>query len=283
VTVALSGDGGDEVFGGYRRYVAGIRLGRRLGWIPVPIRRGAARVADAIPPRTWDRVGAAADLILPASRRGIVSGNSVEKLASVLALGGLDEIYTRLVSTWPDPGRLVLGGREPGLPWRAVRAKLAEPAERMMLLDLLGYLPDDILTKVDRASMGVSLEVRTPLLDHRLVELAWRLPLRQKIRGGEGKWLLRQILAAYVPRSLFTRPKQGFGVPIDDWLRGPLRDWAEDLLSEQKLAHEGFLDQVAVRSAFREHQQGRRNRQHELWAVLMFESWLQRQREERQA
>jgi asparagine synthase (glutamine-hydrolysing) len=278
VTVALSGDGGDEVFGGYNRYVAGTRLWRRLGGVPLPIRRGAAGLAEAIPPRMWDRVGSAADRLLPATRRGVVTGNRVHKLATVLDLGSVDEMYGRLVSTWPDPGGLVLGGREPELPWREVEADLRHPADRMMLRDLLGYLPDDILAKVDRASMGASLEVRTPLLDHRVVEFAWRLPLRQKIRSGESKWLLRRVLERHVPRPLFERPKAGFGVPIDAWLRGPLREWAEDLLSEERLAREGFFDPAPVRSALAEHLHGTRNRQYQLWTVLMFESWLDRQR-----
>jgi asparagine synthase (glutamine-hydrolysing) len=160
-----------------------------------------------------------------------------------------------------------------------VKASLPDPAERMMLFDLLGYLPDDILAKVDRASMGNSLEVRAPLLDHRVVEFAWRLPLRQKIRGGESKWLLRRVLERHVPRPLFERPKAGFGVPIDAWLRGPLREWAEDLLSEERLAREGFFDPAPVRSALVEHLHGTRNRQYQLWTVLMFESWLDRQRD----
>lgn len=277
VTVALSGDGGDEVFGGYNRYVAGTRLWRRLHGVPLAIRRGAAGLAEAIPVRVWDRTGAAADRLLPATRRGLISGNSVHKLATVLELGSVDEMYARLVSTWPDPGRLVRGGHEPELPWRAVKANLPDPAHRMMLFDLLGYLPDDILAKVDRASMGASLEVRAPLLDHRVVEFAWRLPLCQKIRGGESKWLLRRLLERHVPRSLVDRPKHGFGIPIDAWLRGPLRQWAEDLLSEQRLEREGFFDPAPVRSALRVHLQGRKNRQYELWAVLMFQSWLDQQ------
>ncbi len=276
VTVALSGDGGDEIFGGYNRYVAGTRLWRRLGGVPLPIRRGAAGLAEAIPPRAWDRAGAAADRLLPATRRGLISGNRVHKLATVLDLGGVDAMYTRLVSTWPEPGPLVRGGHEPELPWRAVTANLPDPADRMMLFDLLGYLPDDILAKVDRASMGTSLEVRAPLLDHRVVEFAWRLPLRQKIRGGVGKFVLRRVLERHVPRSLFERPKHGFGVPIDAWLRGPLREWAEDLLSEQRLEREGFFDPAPVRSALREHLEGRRNLQYQLWTVLMFQSWLDR-------
>jgi len=277
VTVALSGDGGDEVFGGYNRYVAGTRLWRRVGGVPLPIRRGAASLAEAIPPRVWDRVGAAADWLLPATRRGLISGNRVHKLATVLDIGSVDEMYTRLVSTWSEPERLVRGGHEPELPWRSVKANLPHPADRMMLFDLLGYLPDDILAKVDRASMGTSLEVRAPLLDHRVVEFAWRLPLRQKIRDGVSKWLLRRVLERHLPRPLFERPKAGFGIPIDAWLRGPLREWAEDLLSEEKLRREGFFDPAPVRSALRDHLQGRRNRQYQLWTVLMFQAWLDEQ------
>jgi asparagine synthase (glutamine-hydrolysing) len=277
VTVALSGDGGDEIFGGYNRYVAGIRLWQHLDRVPLPIRRGAAGAAEAMPPRVWDRTGAVADRFLPTRRRGLISGNTVHKLATLLELRTLDEMYTRLVSTWADPGSLVRGGREPELPWRAVRAEFPDPAHRMMLFDLLGYLPDDILAKVDRASMGVSLEVRAPLLDHRVVEFAWRLPLHQKIRRGESKWLLRRVLERHVPTSMIDRPKHGFGIPIDAWLRGPLRQWAEDLLSEQKLQREGYFDPTPVRSALRDHLQGRKNRQYELWAVLMFQSWLDQQ------
>jgi asparagine synthase (glutamine-hydrolysing) len=220
-------------------------------------------------------VGSATDRLLPASRRGIITGNSVHKLASVLGLGNVDEMYRRLVSTWPDPDRIVHGAHEPDLPWQAMKAELPNPAERMMLFDLLGYLPDDILAKVDRASMGTSLEVRAPLLDHRVVEFAWRLPVDQKIRDGVGKWILRRVLERHVPRSLFERPKHGFGIPIDAWLRGPLREWAEDLLSQQRLEREGFLDPTPVRSALREHLQGKKNHQYRLWTVLMFESWLE--------
>ena len=206
-------------------------------------------------------------------RRNLELGAYTRSGAHELAQS-VDEMYTRLVSTWSEPERLVRGGREPQLPWQAVKANLQVPADRMMLFDLLGYLPDDILTKVDRASMGNSLEVRAPLLDHRVVEFAWRLPLRQKIRGGESKWLLRRVLERHVPRPLFERPKAGFGVPIDTWLRGPLREWAEDQLSEERLVREGFFDPAQVRSALTEHLNGTRNRQYQLWSVLMFESWL---------
>lgn len=276
VTVALSGDGGDEVFGGYNRYVTGMRTWQRLARVPRPARRGAARLVEGVRPRTWDRAGLLVDRVLPASRRGMVSGNRVHKLASVLALDSVDELYTRLVSTWPEPGSVVLGGTEPPLPFSTIRSALVDPAERMMLFDLVGYLPDDILAKVDRASMGASLEARAPLLDHRVVEFAWHLPLRQRIRGGEGKWLLRRVLERHVPRMLTDRPKAGFGVPIDRWLRGPLKAWATDLLAEDRLRREGYFDPAPITAALRDHLAGRRNVQYPLWAVLMFEAWLDR-------
>ncbi len=223
--------------------------------------------------------GSAASSTRPCRRpgAGFISGNRVHKLASVLALDSVDEMYERLVSTWPEPGRIVLGGIEPPLPFTTVQSGLTDPAERMMLFDLIGYLPDDILAKVDRASMGASLEARAPLLDHRVVEFAWHLPLAQRIRGGEGKWLLRRVLDRHVPRALIDRPKQGFGIPIDHWLRGPLREWATDLLSEARLKREGYFDPAPITAALRDHLEGRRNVQYQLWVVLMFEAWLDRQ------
>ena len=280
VTVALSGDGGDEVFGGYNRYVTGTRLWSRLGLVPVPVRQGLVRIAEAITPATWDRIGHMSDRVLPARRRGMVTGNTVHKLASVIGLANVDEMYTRLVSTWPDPDALLTTAAEPGLPWASWHVDLPDPAHRMMLFDLLTYLPDDILVKVDRASMGASLEARAPLLDHRLIEFCWRLPLEQKIRAGEGKWLLRRVLERHVPRSMFDRPKHGFGIPIDGWLRGPLRGWAEDLLSADRLRREGFFQVEPVDAALRDHLEGRRNRQYQLWPILMFEAWLAQETDE---
>lgn len=277
VTVALSGDGGDELFGGYNRYTTGAKLSQRMGRIPQPVRRGVAGLAELIPPRMWDRVGAGVDRLLPPTRRGAITGNRVHKLATVLDLVRADEMYTRLVSTWPNPAGLIRGGCEPALPWRSIGATLPDPADRMMLFDLVTYLPDDILAKVDRASMGTSLEVRAPFLDHRVVEFAWRLPLDQKIRAGAGKFLVRRVLERHLPRSMFERPKHGFGIPIDGWLRGPLREWAEDLLSQERLASEGYLDPVPIRAALREHLAGTKNRQYQLWTVLMFQSWIDRQ------
>jgi asparagine synthase (glutamine-hydrolysing) len=275
VTVALSGDGGDEVFGGYNRYVAGTRLWSHLGRVPRPIRRGISNLATAIRPDIWDGAGTLVDRVLPSSKRGVISGNRVHKLATAIDLGGVHEMYARLVSTWPHPNGMVVGGTELDLSWLAAGDGLVQPADRMMLLDLLAYLPEDILTKVDRASMGTSLEARAPFLDHRVVELSWRIPIHQKIRGGESKFLIRRILERHVPRSIFERPKSGFGIPIDAWLRGPLREWAQDLLSPQRLVSEGFLEPAPIEAALRDHLDGRRNRQYQLWAVLMFQSWLE--------
>ena len=277
VTVALSGDGGDEVFGGYNRYVEGPRLQERFGGMPVEFRRAVARGIQAVPPAVWNAIGLGLDKVMPRRWKKFVNGNRVHKLAGVLDAAGIEDVYTRLISTWQTPDSVARNGREPPLTWLAGGSGLDAPAEQMMLLDLIGYLPDDILVKVDRASMGVSLEARAPFLDHRVVELAWRLPLDQKIRRSEGKWILRLILDRHVPRALLERPKQGFAVPIDSWLRGPLRSWAEDLLSADRIRREGFLDPVPVQRALQEHLRGRRNRQHELWAVLMFQSWLDAQ------
>ena len=277
VSVALSGDGGDEVFGGYNRYVIGTRIWHRLSRVPLFVRRATAGFARSVPPAWWDALGAGVDRLLPPQGRRVLSGTNVHKVAGILDVGSLDDMYCRLVSMWKDPNAVVRGGREPAFPWLAVEPQLSDPAHWMMLRDLLGYLPDDILVKVDRASMGVSLEARAPLLDHRVVELAWKLPLAQKIRGREGKWLLRRVLERHVPNTLFDRTKQGFGIPIDTWLRGPLRAWAEDLLAPDRLRREGYLEPEPIQRALREHLQGKRNRQYELWAILMFQSWLAEQ------
>jgi asparagine synthase (glutamine-hydrolysing) len=249
VTVSLSGEGGDEVFGGYRRYFEGQRLLRTFGRVPSPLRRALGRAVLAVPPRAWDRV----------MRQG---GTQMQKLGRVLALRDLDDLYFELVSHW----RNVADVARPS-------TNLADPIERMMFFDQLSYLPDDILAKVDRASMAASLEAREPLLDHRVVELAWSLPLSMKVRGGQGKLILRRVLDRYVPRELIERPKMGFKVPIDAWLRGPLRDWAEDLLSERKLREHGLLDVAAVRKVWTDALAGRGAWHDHLWAALMLQAW----------
>lgn len=266
VTVTLSGDGGDELFGGYNRHLWAPRVWRAHGLTPRPLRKAAIRAMRAVPARRWDALSALARLPLR------TPGEKVHKLAGLLHAGSPDELYVRLTSIWQDPAELVLGAestvrRLPALPG-------ADMAHEMMLRDLVGYLPDDILTKVDRASMAVSLEARVPLLDHRVVELAWRLPTDVKIHGGKGKRVLRDVLARRVPRALFERPKMGFGVPLADWLRGPLRGWAEELLDPVMIRDQGLLNPAAVADRWRRHLQGQGSVQHQLWAVLMFQAWL---------
>ncbi len=275
VTVALSGDGGDELFGGYNRYTLAARIWRRLGRLPLALRRALARAIVAVPPGAWDRLGRVAGLAVSQLRER--AGDKAHKLAEVL---GEDEhtLYRRLVAQWPDAVALVKGATAAPslLEEEGVAPEGLSFAEWMMFMDALTYLPDDILVKVDRATMAVSLESRAPFLDHRIAEFAWRLPLGFKLAGGEGKRILRAVLARYVPRELFERPKMGFGVPIEHWLRGPLRDWAEDLLRENELAE--FFDPAPILQKWREHLAGARNWQYPLWCVLMFQAWRRRWR-----
>ena len=277
VTVSLSGDGGDELFAGYNRYFLGSRLWHSMDRVPKLLRRGMASSLRQAP-GLWSRLLQLGMPLLPASLRVKHPADKLDKLATLLETPSLDALYTNLVSHWQQPAVLVLGaGGEPptALTDPRRKASLADAVERMMFTDLLSYLPDDILTKVDRASMAVSLEARVPLLDHRVVELAWRLPMHQKIRGGQGKWLLRQVLHQYVPQALIERPKQGFGVPIEHWLRGPLRNWAEALLDERRLREEGFFDPAPIRRMWSDHVAGRVNEHYRLWDVLMFQAWLE--------
>lgn len=271
VTVALSGDGGDEVFGGYNRYFEAPAVLARTAFLPRPMARGLAAAIAAVPPDHWSRI------LGPLSGVGDIPmlGEKLHKVADVLGQTPR-QAFRALVSHWTDPGALVLGGQERADPvWEEASGDLSGFAARMQFVDTLTYLPDDILTKVDRASMAVSLEARVPLLDHRVVEFAWSLPQDLKIRGREGKWILRRLLDRHVPRALIKRPKMGFGIPIGSWLRGPLRGWAEDILDEAHLKRQGFLDPAPIRARWHDHLSGKRNWQYALWGVLMFNAWLQ--------
>lgn len=272
VTVALSGDGGDELFGGYNRHLWLPRTWDRLGGQPRWLRRALGWALAAPPPAAFDRVGR----VLPEDRRPRMAGLKAQKLASVLLADDVAAAYLALQSHWAEP-EVLTGVAAPrtlaGNPeWWPDAPSLTE---KVMAVDALTFLPDDVLVKVDRAAMAVSLETRVPLLSREVVELAARLPLSLKVRGGVGKWALRELLARYHPRGLFDRPKSGLGVPIASWLRHELRPWAEDLLADVEESSGGLLQPAPIRAAWDEHLKGRRDRSYELWDVLMFLSWLE--------
>ena len=274
VTVSLSGDGGDELFCGYDRYMVASSLFNSLSRIPKPLRFGLSNILSQISPNGWNRTLSPLIKFLKLRWQRSKPGFLVPRFAELLKFNKRQELYQQMISHWNQP--IVLSANESvptfGIenPWSSSDNFI----EELMFLDMMTYLPDDILTKVDRASMGVGLEVRVPLLDHRVVEFAWSLPLSFKLQGKTGKAILRQVLKKYLPTEMFDRPKMGFAVPIGDWLRGPLREWAEDLIDANRLHQEGYLNVQAVHQVWKDHQKGIGNWQYYLWNVLMFQSWL---------
>lgn len=279
VTVSLSGDAGDELFSGYTRYGLTEKIWGKLSLVPRRLRRAAADVATFPSPALYDRLAGPLMQLMPEHRRHGRIGDKVHKAAQLLSLESVDDVYLRLCSQWKHPEEFVIDGQEHPTMLSGLEAlpDLAGPIERMMYTDMMSYLPDDILVKVDRAAMAVGLETRVPLLDHRIVEFALSLPLSISRAEGMTKWPLRQLLYRHVPKQLIDRPKMGFGIPIDSWLRGALRDWAESLLSESRLRSEGYFRPGPVREAWQQHLSGRRNNQYLLWNVLMFQAWLAEQ------
>lgn len=269
VTVALSGDGGDELFGGYNRYLWSKNIWQSIRRVPRGMRRNLQAMLQWIPADLWDRAGKLKIQSL---------ADKMQKISEILPLENQHDVYYSLISQWKDPSAIVIDSSEP-------LTRVTDPSfcihdcnsiEWMMFIDMCSYLPDDILVKVDRASMASGLEARAVYLDHRIVESAWKMPFSLKMRGRTSKWILRQILDRYVPARLVERPKMGFGVPLSQWLRGPLKDWAEGLLDEQKLKREGYFMPEEIRAKWQEHLRRKRNWHHYLWNILMFQAWEER-------
>ena len=279
VTVALSGDGGDELFGGYNRYLMAQQVWNKNRKLPRSMRRFASSMLTTLAPKSWDAMFTTLNPIIPERLRLSAPGDKAHKLAGVLNIDSEQDFYQSLTSHWQQPEQLVIGAKEPSTLISDIDCwpKTDCFQHAMMAMDAQTYMADDILVKVDRAAMANSLETRVPMLDHRIVELAWKMPLDYKIRNGEGKWLLKQVLFRHVPRQLIERPKMGFSLPLHDWLRGSLRDWAEALLDEKLLLQQGYFYPELIRMMWIEHLSGKYNHQDQLWNILMFQAWLETQ------
>jgi asparagine synthase (glutamine-hydrolysing) len=277
VTVCLSGDGGDELFSGYNRHFIARKLWDIMRYLPLKIRQSLSALLTVMPFWMWQQLQHYMRPILPAVFRKRDIGDIIYKMANILLSTTSKDLYQRLLSHWGDTSQLVLHTdiSDHYMSNRYDTSFLADFTKRMMYQDLLTYLPDDILTKVDRASMGVSLEVRVPLLDHRVVEFASTLPIDFLLHKNSGKWILRQVLYRHVPAQLFDRPKMGFGIPIGAWLLGPLRHWAEQLLDPGRIRRENYLDPAPIQKRWQEHLNGTRDWKSSLWNVLMFQAWLE--------
>ena len=277
VKVALSGDAGDEIFGGYNRYQISSKIWKKISLLPLPIRNIMSNVITQISPNNWNLMANSVKKIIPALDNFANIGYKLHKGAGVLGCSSDIDLYNSLVSNVIDPENFVLNSKEKPtiLTQNFPALQNLNIAEKMMVLDLITYLPDDILCKVDRASMGASLENRTPFVNHDIVEFAWSLPIEFKLHKNVTKWVLREVLYNYVPKKLVERPKMGFSMPLDNWLRGPLRDWAENLLDESRLSKEGFFNPLAIREKWNEHLSGKKNWQTFLWSILTFQEWLQ--------
>ena len=275
VTVSLSGDGGDELFCGYNRYQITAKSWGKLSPIPRSIRQVISAGLTSLSPSTWAKISQ----LIPEGKRPQSLGEKIHKGAGVLSSESIQELYRGLTSTWKDPASLVVGATEPEtlLTGNTPNLEGLSDIEQMMALDILTYLPDDILAKVDRAAMRNSLETRVPMLDHNVVEFAWQLPIDYKLRDGVRKWPLREVLYRHVPKKIIERPKMGFSVPIGEWLRGPLQDWADDLINESRLINEGYFNAPIIRTLWNEHLSGKFDHFQQLWSVLMFQAWLEKQ------
>ena len=272
VKVALSGDGGDELFCGYNRYVMSKKFWNIFRLMPMLLRKTLSSGIQLISTEDWNKISK----ILPHFSQYTNFGDKMHKGANVLKANKLSNLYFMLSSHWQNPTEVVINSEEPGTLLTEFKPELKglNSQQQMMVLDFITYLPNDILVKVDRAAMSSSLETRVPFLDHKLIEYVWKIPHSLKLRNGKGKWILKQILNQYVPNNLTEKPKMGFGVPIDVWLRGPLRDWAENLLNEKRLKDEGYFNIRIIRDKWEEHLSGKRNWQNDLWNILMFQSWI---------